>query len=240
MKGLVLKDLYSVKHQITLGALLGIFPAFVLICMTLGYANGDGKAGGEWFVGLCFALLNYCTVALCSSFCINTVSEDVRCGWIDMARTMPLSEKKICGGKILSSFIVVFIMTLITFVPNIFALAMGVGSAEVLIAAPVGSMLLQMAVMCPVLPFALKFGGDKASAFYICLLIAVVVLVMTGIIAGFKSGALEVLRSVIYLGVPLLAAVSVSGSLSGSRKIFSYKATSEKNSGIICSPKRKE
>ena len=220
MKGLILKDLYSVKYQIILGALLGIFPAFMLFCMTLGYASGDGKEGGEWFVTFCYALLNYCTVTLCSSFCINTVCEDVSCGWVDIAGTMPLSVKKICAGKILSTFIVVFIMTVITSLPNIFALVMGVGTAEVLIAAPICAMLLQMTIMCPVFPFALKYGGNKASPFYICVLIVVVIGLMAGIMACFKSGTLQSLRWVFYFGGPVLAAGSVILSLAGSRKML--------------------
>lgn len=137
-----------------------------------------------------------------------------------MAGTMPLSVKKICGGKILSSFIVVLIMTAVTSVPNIIALVMEVGSAEVLIAAPICSMLLQMAVMCPVFPFALRFGGNKASPFYICVLIAAVIGLMTVITAGFRSGTLQPLRWVFYLGVPVLALVSVTLSLLGSRKML--------------------
>lgn len=220
MKGLILKDLYSVKFQVIMGALLCIFPSFLLFCITLGYANGDGKAGGEWFVSLCFALVNYCTITLCSSFCINTVCEDVKCGWTDMARTMPLSEKKICAGKIISSFIVVFIMTALTSLANIFALITGVGNPEVLIAAPICSMLLQMAVMCPVFPFALRFGGNKASPFYICVLIAVVVAFAVGFMFSFNMGAFDVLRLVFYGGVPVAAGVSVIGSLRGSRKML--------------------
>lgn len=220
MKGLILKDLYSVKFQVILGILLCIFPSFLLFCITLGYAGGDGKEGGEWFVTLCFALLNYCTVTLCSSFCVNTVCEDVSCGWFNMAGTMPLSVKEICAGKILSSFIVVLIMTLVTFISNIFALIMGVGNAEVLIAAPLCSMLLQMAVMCPVFPFALKFGGNKASPFYICVLIAVAAAFSVGFMLSFGSGSFMVMRAVFYIGVPAAAAVSAGGSLMGSRKML--------------------
>jgi len=220
LKGLILKDLYSIKLQIILSAALCLFPSFVLFCMTLGYANGDGKEGGEWFVTLGFALVNFCTIALCSSFCINTVCEDVRCGWTDIARTMPLSVKKICAGKILSSFVVVIILTLVTSVPNIFALIMGVGNAEVIIAAPLCSMLLQMAIMCPVFPFALRFGGNKASPFYICLLIAVVAVLAAGFMFSFKNGAFVLLRVIFYAGVPVLAAASVFGSLMGSRKMM--------------------
>lgn len=220
MKGLILKDLYSVKFQVIMGLLLCLFPSFLLFCMTLGYANGDGKAGGEWFVSLCFALINYCTITLCSSFCINTVCEDVSCGWLDMAGTMPLSVKKICAGKILSSFIVVFIMTLFTSVPNIFALTMGVGSAEVLIAAPICSMLLQMAVMSPVFPFALRFGSNKASPFYICAFIAVAIVFAVMLALSFKFGTFGMLRIVFYVGVPAVTAVSVWGTLVGSRKML--------------------
>lgn len=223
MKGLILKDLYSVKHQITLGVLLCIFPSFLLFCMTLGYANGDGKEGGEWFVSLCFALVNYCTITLCSSFCVNTVCEDASCGWLKLVGTMPITPKTICLSKIFSSLIVLIILTLVTALPNIFALAKGVGSPEVLIAAPVCSMLLQIAVMSPVFPFAIRFGGKKTSPFYIIVLLVLIIALTAAIILSFRFKTPNALRVIFYAGIPLAAAASVVLSAVGGRKMLVEK-----------------
>ncbi|MBD5115717.1 MAG: hypothetical protein HDT46_11080 [Ruminococcaceae bacterium] len=220
LKGLILKDLYSIKFQLIMGIMICAFPSFLLFCMTVGYADGEGLPNSEWFVTLCYVMVNYSTIAICSSVFVNTVSEDVSCGWLKMAGTMPLSPRMICLGKIASSAVVLVILTVVTSLCNVFGVAMGVGNAEVLIATPICTMLLQMAVLSPVFPFALRFGGNKASPFYICVLIGATVLMAAAIYICFENGVAEAVRIVFYGVVPAAAVVSVAGSVGCSRRML--------------------
>ena len=80
MKGLVLKDLYSVRLQIFLSVLTMILPniAFTFLIGEEGVGLGEAETVCMVFF---FGLLNYINICLFSSFMLNTLDSDVNCGW---------------------------------------------------------------------------------------------------------------------------------------------------------------
>lgn len=220
LKGLILKDIYSVKFQIFASILLFLFPNFLLFCFTIRYSEGTGEPGPEWFLTLIYAVISFSSIIIGSSFFINTVSEDVSCGWCKIAGTMPLTVRMICGSKILSSFFILALLTFLSLLMSLFGVFMGVGNAEILIAAPICTMFLQMTALSPVFPFALRFGSKTATPFYLCFLIVIAAILAAAAIASVKCGVWEALRTVFYGGIPAATVLSVFLSLRLSKKML--------------------
>lgn len=220
LKGLILKDLYSVKFQIAVSILLFLIPNIELIAMAVTDLEGNGETGREWFITACYVFVSFISIVISSSFFVNTVSEDVSCGWYKMARTMPITVRMISGGKILSSSVIIAILMLLSLSVNLFGISMGAGNAEILIAAPFCSALLQLTALSPVFPFALRFGAGKATPFYLCFL-AVLAAALDGLSAVcLKCDTGELLRVIFYGGIPAAAAISVFLSVKFSKKIL--------------------
>ncbi|MDE6728810.1 MAG: hypothetical protein K2J80_12880, partial [Oscillospiraceae bacterium] len=71
MKGLVLKDIYSVKFQI-LGLLAIMLLPNIMLMLSGGNMGGEESGVlGDFLSVLVYGMMNYISVTLCSSFLLN-------------------------------------------------------------------------------------------------------------------------------------------------------------------------
>lgn len=221
MKGLVLKDLYSVRLQIFLSVLTMILPniAFTFLIGEEGVGLGEAETV---FMVFFFGSLNYINICLFSSFMLNTLDSDVNCGWSRIVRTFPVSGNTMVMAKFAATGLVLAILTGISLIFNIVGSFVNSLPLEPLIAIPVCIGFLQAAVLFPIFPFAMAHGTKCTSALYIVVEILMVSLAAFGIINIMK---LEnwgiILRCVFYAGSVILAAVSAVISAASGKKAVS-------------------
>lgn len=234
MKGLILKEFYSVRFQLIMCLLLFMLPNFFLILIGITYdPAGENVFDGELLTALA-AMMSFISIVCCSSFMVNNISEDVSCGWIKLTGTMPVSARKISAAKIISAMLLIAGLTAISLAVNLIA-ASGKGcNTEIMIAAPICSGLFQIGVLAPVFPAALKFGSRTVTPLYFGFLllfaavigIACVIMLKIGSIAyiswGFYGSVASCVRWVFYGLIPLVTAVSVALSLTISTNRLSY------------------
>lgn len=206
MKGLVLKDLYSVRFQVIVGILIMLIPNIVL---SLGGAAMDitnGDAASKMLSALLFAMINYVNICLFSSFVLNTLSTDINSGWAKIELTFPVSGSRIIGAKLIASGLVVALLTLFSLVFNVlFTLMFGM-DFEIMIALPICIGLYQMTLLAPLFPIAKRIGVKFTEAMYI---FAQVIMLALAVFLFIKVvDNILLLRIVFYCGLPLLALVS--------------------------------
>lgn len=117
MKGLILKDIYCVKFQITLAMLIMLVP-YTLSCFALYDSEFTGIQPQFLIMGL-FCIANYLCISLFSSFVLNTMDADLKSGWSRIVQTFPVSRSAIIMAKFTATCIIIGILTAYSLTFNI-------------------------------------------------------------------------------------------------------------------------
>ena len=203
MKGLVLKDLYGVKFQITCAFLIMLLP---IVITTFGE-----RTGGMSIIPN--GLLNYFVITTCSSFLLNTLDFDERSGWSKMQRGMPLSGGKIIGAKVLTMDFVLAALTLVFLAANVIGVYVHGLPIEPAVAIPLCLCMVQTMALSPAFALGYRFGSKATTAAYIgieTVLAAAMIWLLFLIFAGSIGAA--ALRVIAYAVIPALAAGVIAAS----------------------------
>lgn len=224
MKGLILKDLYTIRTQIIVGAIICLYPAVLL---HLGLTNmlsdismSDSVASDLEKLMLSFVtlLISYCFIVPFSSFLLNTMKSDYECGWLKIQRTMPLNAGEAIGSKLICTGIVIGIFTLLALIVNIIILIREPEFiiAEIAIAGPVCIGLLQVIAVAPCFPLGMKIGVKKTDGLYLTFVILTgLILIIFGFAAFSNDISTTAVRIICYAVLPVATALTV---------FISYKA----------------
>ncbi len=220
MKGLILKDIYTVRFQLIISVVLMLIPD---LTVSLAADSLSGEGGIEQMMSIfLFGVANLICICLFSSFILNTLNDDVNSGWGKLVRTMPVTSGKVIGAKFAASAVVVGITTIISLIFNIVGIIVQGLPAEPLIMLPVCLAVFQMAVLCPVFPLAMKLGTSSTTLIYVCTLVILLSGAIAGLCFSLASGnSLVLLRVIFYGGLPVLAAVSMILSYRAGLRVFS-------------------
>ncbi len=219
MKGLILKDIYCVKFQITLAMLIMLVP-YTLSCFMLHDSEFTGSQPQFLIMGL-FCIANYLCISLFSSFVLNTMDADLKSGWSRIVRTFPVSRSAIIMAKFTATCIIIGILTAYSLAFNIIGLILTPLPAEPMITIPLCMGILQACLLFPVFPLAMRFGTKVSNALYIAAEIIMVIAVVVVLTTALDCRDTEnVLRLVFYAGAPVLAAVSGAVSVLCGKRIL--------------------
>lgn len=218
MKGLILKDLYTIKTQIIVGAIICLYPA---VMFHLGLANMTAEMGnpnGEPLLSFITLLISYCFIVPFSSFLLNTMKSDYESGWLKIQRTMPVNAGETIGSKLLCTGIVIGIFTLFALIVNVILLIREpeVFITEVVIAGPICIGLLQVIAIAPCFPLGMKIGVKKTDGLYLTFVILTAIILVIFGFAVFSNDISTLMVRIICYGVLPAAAVLVT--------FISYKA----------------
>ena len=212
LKGLILKDLYEVRISILLSFVFFAYPHILMLITPDTFISTDTRMAQDIISTMIFALLNYTTITLFSSFILNTLSTDEKTGWSKIERTMPLSNSQIIWAKLLTIFIIVsgLVLFCITFNVIIYFMTECVLNLELLIAIPVCIGLMQTTTLSLILPLAYKLGVKRSSVLYLVLTILIAIIFIIGMFAALSNDlSVTALRLIFYVGLPILSAGSV-------------------------------
>ena len=173
MRGLIYKDLYLIKSKVIAGSLSVLF---IILLMYVVYATVGGKAlfPTEMAAVITDLMIVMYVGTLSYGYIIKT---DTKKEWGFYGMALPGSAKLIVGAK----YMTVFIMYLISFiicVLNDLLIGLFFGKAVDMSLPVLMFMLFQMFLNAIEMPFAFRFGTDKASGIRI-LITTVVVLVIS-------------------------------------------------------------
>ncbi len=218
MKGLILKDLYTIKTQIIVGAIICLYPAVVL---HLGLANMIGEMRNphdEPLLSFITLLISYCFIVPFSSFLLNTLKSDYESGWLKIQRSMPVSSGAVIGSKLICTGIVIGFFALFALVVNIVVLIREPEAfiTEIAVAGPLCIGLLQVIAIAPCFPLGMKLGVKKTDGLYLTFVILTgIILIIVGFAAFSNDISTVMLRIICYAILPTAAAFTV---------FISYKA----------------
>lgn len=212
LKGLILKDIYNVKFQIICGLALMIYPNILMwIAGDDIWGKGDLLIPGlmpGFFGVVVYGLINYMSITACSSFILNTISDDYKTGWAKVQRTMPLTEEQIVGGKMLATAIIVGGLTAVSLICNIIGIIVSQLPVEPLITMPFVMAFVQVITLYVAIMLGFKAKARYVTPVYIMavLLIAAAMIVL---FIAFVQGKVSVdaLRVIAYAVIPAIAAV---------------------------------
>ena len=208
MKGLVLKDIYTVRFQVAAALMIMLFPNIVALFLDSG--SNMPKQMSDLIMLFIHGSLNFINICIFSSFVLNTLEDDVNSGWHDIVSTFPVSRRVITGAKLVSSGMIVALLTVVSLVFNVIACIKNGLPAEPMIAVPICIGVIQMGVLCPVFPLARRFGTKRAGAIYLALEIIITIAAVVLMAVLLDSGNASVLmRVVFYAAAPLAAGISV-------------------------------
>ena len=210
MKGLILKDLYTIRTQIIVGAIICLYPA---VLFHLGLANMIAEMGnpnGEPLLSFITLLISYVFIVPFSSFLLNTMKSDYECGWLKIQRTMPLNAGEAISSKLVCTGIVIGCFALLALIVNVICLirAPGVFITEILIAGPICIGLLQVIAVAPCFPLGMKIGVKKTDGLYLTFVIlTAIILVIFGFAAFSNEFSAATIRIICYGVLPAAAAL---------------------------------
>ena len=223
LKGLILKDIYSVRFQIFAAFLLMLLPNIMLMMAGGGMAvTEDSFLSAEemnLIRAMIYGIVNYTTITVYSSFLLHTLEDDTRSGWMKMQRTMPVSGTQIIGGKILATLMIIGLLTGVSLIFNILAALLFDISLELMIALPLCCGLLQIITLCPVFPISMKIGTKYTTALYVSLVILFAIAMGVLLISTLASDISESnLRICMYGALPVLAGAALAISFAAGKK----------------------
>jgi len=210
MKGLILKDLYTIRTQIIVGAIICLYPA---VLFHLGLANMTAEMGnpnGEPLLSFITLLISYCFIVPFSSFLLNTMKSDYECGWLKIQRTMPLNAGEAIGSKLICTGIVIGFFSLFALIVNVILLIREPEAfiTEVVIAGPICIGLLQVIAVAPCFPLGMKIGVRKTDGLYLTFVIlTAIILVIFGFAAFSNEFSAATIRIICYGVLPAAAAL---------------------------------
>lgn len=222
MKGLVLKDIYSVKFQILGGIALMLLPNIMLMISGGDLSGGESGALIDFLSVMIYGGMNYISITLCSSFLLNTLDFDEKSGWVKMQRAMPLSGGQIFGGKLIAMAVVLGILTVLSLICNITGIIFFKQPAEPLTAMPFIAALLQAVTLSLCFMVGYRFSPKFTTLTYISTEIIVaagLILLIIGLVKESISGT--ALRIIAYAAIPALtAAVTAVSFISGKKAVM--------------------
>lgn len=222
MKGLILKDLYTVRFQIIAGLLIMTYPnlsIYFLYFLGGGMDIGERNEMKDAISILLFGLINLMNICLFSSFVLNTLSVDVKSGWAKLQRTFPLSGSEIVGAKLIASGVVVGLLTVMSLVLNLATALIFRVNVELMLTMPLCIGFYQMMVLAPLFPLAMRIGVKCTEFIYIIteiLMLGIVAFLMIKLLGTSLEAVL--LRIIFYGGIPLLSAASCTLSFCSGKK----------------------
>lgn len=221
MKGLILKDIYTIRFQLIISVVLMLVPNLADSFLAADSISESGDIGLILAIFL-FGAANFICICLFSSFILNTLNDDINSGWGKLVRTMPVTSGQVIGAKFAASAIIVGITSAISLISNIVGIIAQGLPAEPLIMLPVCLAMFQMAVLCPVFPLAMKLGTSSTTLIYVCTLVILLSGAIAGLCLSLASGnSLVLLRVIFYGGLPVLAAGSMILSYRAGLRVFS-------------------
>ena len=223
MKGLILKDLYTVRFQIVAGSLFMLLPNLMSLIIGDAHSISTSDDFSNLLMVMLYGLLNFTNICLFSSFILNTLRSDVSSGWVNIQRTFPVSGNVIIGAKLAASGIIVGGLTLISLAFNLAAAFLFGLSIEMMISIPLCIGVYQMIVLTPLFPIAMKIGARFTGVLYIVTETVVLGLMIWLLISVLNSGAdIVLLRSLFYGGLPCLAVIcGILSYRSGKKAVLS-------------------
>ncbi|MDE7399900.1 MAG: ABC-2 transporter permease [Oscillospiraceae bacterium] len=220
LKGLILKDIYNVRFQIIGGIFIMLYPNILMWFSAEDMEIQQAFLGIPGFFGvLVYGMLNYMSITVCSSFMLNTISDDYRTGWAKIQRTMPLSAEQIVGAKMLAVVIVIGILTAISLVCNIIGAIILEIRIEPLITMPFVMALFQMITLSVAVVLGYKSKARLIVPVYILMVFAIAAVIIA-LVYGVANGVVSVtmLRVIAYAIVPVIMAATVIICRKASRK----------------------
>lgn len=211
MKGLILKDLYSVRFQIIVGAIIGLYPNTLIV---IGWTDILGDLSPNMIdisATILHIMVNIATILPFSSLMVNTITDDAESGWTKICRTMPVTSSQLITSKILSTVMITGIFTLISLIFNIISIIRGVPViAEAVVAFPLCMGVIQLLALIPVFPLSLKLGAKSANKIYLAF---VIIFSFAAIILAFAAFSDELppyaLRIGAYAVLPVLTVITL-------------------------------
>ncbi len=210
MKGLIRKELYMMATLYRKNFLL-IFGLYTVLALTMRSVA-----------------ITYLLIWLSCFYSLSTLALDQTCGWERYARTLPLSDRKIVGSRMLISLITVGIATAYCLIIAVVLTVMGetVLLDEVVTLTIIFSLSVLFTGM--MIPASLKWGVDKARNTFLLLYVAVFAIIWLVLRSIGREAFLEDMEAVIpqieqfqwelLAGIMVLAAVSyLLGYLAGCR-----------------------
>lgn len=216
LKGLILKDIYNVRFQTVCALLFMLFPNLMLIV-----AGSIGNQEESLSYPVVYGFVNYISITTCSSFMLNTISDDYHTGWVKVQRTMPLSANRIVGAKMLAVALIIGFLTMASLIFNLMGAIVYDMELEPLITMPFVIALLQMIT----LSVAVVLGFRSKARFVIPVYIVMVMLIAAVSIAllfGVLKDAISIsmLRVIAYAAIPVAAAaVTVICCVNGKKAV---------------------
>lgn len=218
LKGLVLKDIYSVRFQIIIALMIMLLPNIAALFFTAD--DPASNAMSDLIMIFLHSALNYVNICIFSSFVLNTLDDEANSGWHNIVRTFPVSRGAITGAKFVSSGIIVAVLTAVSLVFNVIACVKNGLPAEPMITVPLCIGVVQMGILCPAFPLAQKFGTKRTHAIYLALeILAAVAAVVLLAVSLDRDDAFVFMRAVFYAGAFTAAGASVWLSYLAGRKI---------------------
>lgn len=207
MKGLILKDIYCVRFNIIIGALIMVLPCAGLMLMS-GVSADDGTP--EVIRVLLYGIADYIIITIFSSFVTNTITEDFKSGWQKMQLTMPLSLGKIAAAKIVAAAIVVGALTALSLICNIIGVIVFAMPLEFMLVIPVILAVLQMMTLSLSLVCGYYLEPVKATVIYLLSVIAIATIAVV-FLTAMSNGKIAPVpaRLIAYIGAPTAAALVV-------------------------------
>ncbi len=223
LKGLILKDIYSIRVQLILAFLLTLLPNIMLMLAGGGMAVSDGDFLSHeeaTLVSVCiYGIINYITVTVFSSLLLNTLDGDAASGWAKMQRTMPVSGTQIIGGKIIATLLIIGWLTVVSLIFNLLGVLIFEMPFEVMAALPVCCGLLQIVTLCPVFPLSMKLGIKYSTAIYIGMVVIIAAGMLVLLVSVMSSDISETtLRISMYGALPVLAAAVLGISFAAGKR----------------------
>ncbi len=206
LKSLILKDLYGIRFQLIASALLFLLPHMLCFFVGVGLTVDENAANAVGAVAL-YGVMNYITITVFSSLFLNTIADDIQSGWARFQRTLPLTVGQLIGGKLLASLVLIAVMAAVSILLNLVVVLAGNPYVEALIALPIIFGCLQVIALMPVFPLSIKIGVKTANLLYVVFLI---ITATAAVVVAFMVGANDLppvlVRVILYVILPLLAA----------------------------------
>lgn len=223
LKGLILKNLYSLRFTLILVGALQAFHYFFMVLALVGMTEGffrDNEAPELYMV---ISAFDFVFILLFSSFALNPVAEDKKSGWEEFSLTLPVKNDSAFYAQLVAAGVNTLINILIAIVANLlFAAITGSSNFEILLIIPFVSGLLELSAISYFLMLGKKFTFHVAEILYVAILIliAAAAIVLAVLLLSSVLSA-EVIRIIGYCAA---AAVIIPAALLP--KFSKFKSTS--------------
>ena len=210
MKGLVLKDYYSLRTTTLLSIALMLFPSLAIAITGGNIGDNEPGAMTEFIAVMVYGMMNYMSITLFSGFIMNTIADDKRTGWAKMQGVMPVSGGQIMGGKLIAMALVVGILTGLTLIVNITGIIFYDLPAEQLIAIPFVITLIQVITLSLCLMLGYRISTKVMTPAFLITEVIFAAGVIAMIIQAVKGDiSITAVRVIAYAVIPALTAAAV-------------------------------